>query len=205
MTIGATNRNDARTSFSSYGSVVDWFAPGRDIKSAWIGSDSDVNTISGTSMAAPHTAGVAALYLENNEFATAQEVRDALYTATTKGVVSDAQSANDHLLYNLSPENTNEDPNASFTYSTYELSASFSDQSSDPDGSIVSWHWNFGDGTTSTAQNPSHYYNSGGNYFVTLTVTDNEGATGLAGQSVFVSSSNDDCPDNQIQCEPTFN
>ncbi|MFW6310129.1 MAG: PKD domain-containing protein [Prolixibacteraceae bacterium] len=46
-------------------------------------------------------------------------------------------------------------PNADFTYSATDLTVSFSDQSSDSDGSIVSWNWNFGDGSTSTAQNPT--------------------------------------------------
>ncbi len=102
MTIGATNRSDERASFSNVGSCVDWFAPGVDITSAWIGSDSDVNTIDGTSMATPHTAGVAALYLEDN-YAYPHEVRNALYDATTKNIVSNAQSANNHLLYNAVP------------------------------------------------------------------------------------------------------
>jgi subtilisin family serine protease len=76
MTIGATTKADAKTSWSNYGSCVDWFAPGNGIKSAWATSDVATNTISGTSMATPHTTGVAALYLQANPSATAQQVRD---------------------------------------------------------------------------------------------------------------------------------
>src|SRR5439155_1232662 len=58
------------------------------------------------------------------------------------------------------------------------LACSFSDQSSDPDGSVTSWQWTFGDGTTgSTAQNPSHTYSAAGSYPVTLTVKDNQNAS----------------------------
>ena len=62
ITVGSTDRNDLRSSFSNFGSCVDIFAPGSDIESAWIGSDSTINTISGTSMASPHVAGVVALF-----------------------------------------------------------------------------------------------------------------------------------------------
>src|SRR4029077_7887698 len=57
------------------------------------------------------------------------------------------------------------------------LTCSFTSTSSDPDGSIASYSWTFGDGGTATAQNPSHSYAAGGSYTVTLRVTDNQGAT----------------------------
>lgn len=99
MTIGATTKTDAKTSWSNYGNCVDWFAPGSGITSAWYTSTTATNTISGTSMAAPHTAGVAALYLETNAGATAQQVRDALYANATKGVVTSSKTTNNHLLF----------------------------------------------------------------------------------------------------------
>jgi len=99
MTIGATDRTDRKASWSNYGNCVDWFAPGVSITSAWSTSNSATNTISGTSMATPHTAGVAALYLEDNPSASAQLVRDALYAATTKGVVTSSKTATNHLLF----------------------------------------------------------------------------------------------------------
>jgi subtilisin family serine protease len=67
--------------------------------SAWWLTDTSTNTISGTSMATPHVTGVAALYLQGNPTATAQQVRDALYSLTTKNIVTSAQSANNHLLF----------------------------------------------------------------------------------------------------------
>lgn len=100
MTIGATTKTDAKTSWSNYGNCVDWFAPGAGITSAWIGSGStETNTISGTSMSSPHTAGVAALYLQGNPGASAQTVRDALYNNTTKSIVTSSNTANNHLLF----------------------------------------------------------------------------------------------------------
>ncbi len=100
MTIGSTTSTDAKSSFSNYGSCVDWFAPGSSITSAWIGSGStETKTISGTSMATPHVAGVAALYLQSNPGATPLQVREALYANTTKGVVTSAKTANNHLLF----------------------------------------------------------------------------------------------------------
>src|SRR6266576_3888557 len=70
----------------------------------------------------------------------------------------------------------NQPPTANFTSSCSALACSFTSTSSDPDGSIASYAWTFGDGATSTAQNPSHTYAAGGTYTVTLTVTDNQGA-----------------------------
>jgi subtilisin family serine protease len=99
MTIGATDQSDRRASFSNRGTCVDWFAPGVGITSAWWTSNSATNTISGTSMATPHTAGVAALYLQRNPGHSPAQVRDALYAATTKGIVTSARTANNHLLF----------------------------------------------------------------------------------------------------------
>jgi len=99
MTIGATDSTDRKASWSNYGSCVDWFAPGVSILSAWSTSNTATNTISGTSMATPHTAGVAAQYLQSNSGASPAIVRDALYANTTKGVVTSSSTANNHLLF----------------------------------------------------------------------------------------------------------
>ena len=78
-------------------------------------------------------------------------------------------------------------PTADFSYDCPELSCSFTDTSQDSDGTIASWSWTFGDSGTSLLQNPSHTYGEGGEYMVTLVVTDNEGATNSATQTVSVS------------------
>ena len=98
-TIGATTSSDAKASYSNYGACVDFFAPGSSITSANYSSATGSSVKSGTSIASPHVAGVAALYLQGNPGATPQQVRDALYAGTTKGVVTSAETANNHLLF----------------------------------------------------------------------------------------------------------
>ena len=83
ITVGSTTRTDARSSFSNFGSVVDIFAPGSSITSAWNTSNTATNTISGTSMATPHVAGVAARYLQGNPTASPATVRNAIVNAAT--------------------------------------------------------------------------------------------------------------------------
>jgi subtilisin family serine protease len=99
MTIGATDATDTRASFSNFGSCIDWFAPGVNITSDWWLTDSATNTISGTSMATPHTVGVAALYLQTNPTASPSTVRTALFNLATKGIVKNSNTANNHLLF----------------------------------------------------------------------------------------------------------
>jgi subtilisin family serine protease len=99
MTIGATDQTDKKASWSNYGDLVDWFAPGVSITSAWYTSDTATNTISGTSMATPHTTGVAALYLQDHPSAAPPQVRDALYALTTQGIVTSSRSTNNNLLF----------------------------------------------------------------------------------------------------------
>ncbi len=99
MTISATDSSDRKASWANYGNCVDWFAPGVSITSAWYNSNTATRTISGTSMATPHTAGVAALYLQSNPSATASSVRTALFNLTTKGIVTSSSTTNNHLLF----------------------------------------------------------------------------------------------------------
>lgn len=102
ITVGSTTSTDARSSFSNYGTCLDLFAPGSSITSAWHTSDSATNTISGTSMATPHVAGVAALYLQGNPTAAPATVRDTIVNSATSGVVTNAGSGSpNRLLYSL--------------------------------------------------------------------------------------------------------
>ncbi|MFF3684799.1 S8 family serine peptidase [Streptomyces sp. NPDC002187] len=102
ITVGATDNTDRRASFSNYGTCLDLFAPGVSITSAWKDNDTATNTISGTSMATPHTAGVAALYLAAHPAATPAQVRDALVNNATSGKVVDPRTGSPNkLLHSL--------------------------------------------------------------------------------------------------------
>ena len=83
ITVGSSTINDARSSFSNFGSVVDIFAPGSSIQSAWWTSDTATATISGTSMASPHVAGVAARIKQSNPGASPATVRNDMVNQAT--------------------------------------------------------------------------------------------------------------------------
>ncbi len=84
------------------------------------------------------------------------------------------------------PPPVNQQPAASFEFFTTGLTVDFTDTSIDPDGFIVSWEWDFGDGNSSSQQHPIHTYDTANTYIVTLTVTDDDGDTGAAGHLVVV-------------------
>ncbi|MFD8725389.1 S8 family peptidase [Streptomyces sp. NPDC059629] len=90
LTVGATDRTDTRAAFSDFGSAVDLFAPGVAITSDWNATDTAKATCSGTSMAAPHVAGAAALYLAGHPKAGPAQVAKALIAGAASGKVSDA-------------------------------------------------------------------------------------------------------------------
>jgi subtilisin family serine protease len=110
-TVGATTSTDTKTSWSNYGDCVDIFAPGASITAAWHTSNTATNIISGTSMASPHVAGVAALFLQSNPTATAQAVYDFLTNSSTKNIVSNSRTVNNHLLYSLGQSSGGDDNN----------------------------------------------------------------------------------------------
>ncbi|MCP1728038.1 serine protease [Natronospira proteinivora] len=98
FTVGSTTSNDSRSNFSNFGSCVDIFAPGSDITAAWINTNTGTNTISGTSMAAPHVAGVSAIYQGENPGASPAQVEDALTSEATQGAISSVGSGSPNLL-----------------------------------------------------------------------------------------------------------
>jgi hypothetical protein len=115
ITVGATTMADARASFSNFGTCVDIFAPGQDIPSLGIGSLNDVQVFSGTSMASPHVAGVAALYLSANPGKTPAQVAAALTMGSIPNKVTSPGTGSPNKLLNVNfidvaPEATIEIP-----------------------------------------------------------------------------------------------
>lgn len=267
ITVGASDIENKMAYFSNYGSCLDVFAPGFRILSASKEDDTSAVYMSGTSMASPHVAGIAALYLEANPSATPVEVTNAIMNNSTPDAITEVPEGTNNLAHSLwqeinitkpeiglevlaykekgttefaltwnaakaplvdiivdgrriaetsntglyfyntsgkAPDNfqvcekgvynscskivssllvndplllSNETPEAIFGYQSNGLEYSFVDYSRDNDGEIVSWSWDFGDGSTSTLQNPVYEYATEGTYFISLGVTDDRGGT----------------------------
>ncbi|MFF7843647.1 S8 family peptidase [Streptomyces ossamyceticus] len=103
ITVGATTNTDARASYSNYGSVLDIFAPGSSITAGWYTSDTATNTISGTSMATPHVAGAAAVYLAGHPSATPAQVATALTGGAVTGKVTGPGTGSPNRLLQIVP------------------------------------------------------------------------------------------------------
>ena len=103
ITVGATNATDTRAPYSNFGKCVDLFAPGSYIVSDWFTSTTATNTISGTSMATPHVAGVAAVLLSRTPALTPTDVASALASSATVGVIADAGARSPNLLLYSDP------------------------------------------------------------------------------------------------------
>ncbi|WP_051205511.1 S8 family serine peptidase [Salinimicrobium xinjiangense] len=282
ITVGASDIDNNRASFSSYGTCLDLYAPGVSISSASNEDDVSYKLYNGTSMSAPHVAGVVALFLEVNPTSTPAQVHSAIVENTTPNLISNVPSGPNNLLYSLwepvefvpptppdlmfqatgekvrsnyvanltwnlteahsiriiedgvvhftehyndgeqqirlrdkgrnatyilqicevgydncseeitlifgdgGTEPVNASPSAGFNYSINVLDVQFTDTSSDPDGSIVAWDWDFGDNTFSSEQNPFHSFNEAGSYSVKLIVTDNGGSSSSHTKSITV-------------------
>ena len=282
ITVGASSINNSIAWWSNYGSCLDLYAPGVNILSAGIADDYSTLYKSGTSMAAPHVAGIAALYLSKYPEATPAQVHEAVVANATPGMITGVPSGPTSLAYShfspvavtapmqpdlafkatsskvrgsyrvdlswsiptnsrvsifrdgnlLFPSTTNvyahvdypdvrdatlvykvceelykncsekvivlgnggetteplnSSPTAGFSFSANLLDVQFTDMSTDSDGSITSWNWNFGDGNSSSLQHPQHTYLQGGNYEVSLVVTDDGGASHSILKSLSVS------------------
>ena len=98
LTVGATGSNDARASYSNFGSCVDIFPPGSGVVSTSSASDTATTTKTGTSMASPHVAGAAALFLELNPSASPAAVRQGLMNAATSNVLTDVGSGSPNVF-----------------------------------------------------------------------------------------------------------
>ncbi|MBD3299020.1 MAG: PKD domain-containing protein [candidate division Zixibacteria bacterium] len=186
ISVSATDEQDNGASFTTYGTWVDICAPGDNIYSTYHDhADPTVDywaSLGGTSMATPMTAGVAALIWSQNPTWSASQVETQLYNSTEN---IDAYLSSTYIgkmgvgrinAYNA--VNTGPQPpvaqfSGSPTSGDYPLTVNFTDQST---GSPTSWDWTFGDGGTSTAQNPSHEYTAAGTYSVSLTVTNSVGS-----------------------------
>jgi serine protease len=179
--------NDRLANFSNIGPCTDLGGPGVNITAGWNTSPSATATISGTSMSAPHVAGVALLYLAANPGKTVPQVNAAIINGATNGVISGVgggafpgNSPNKNLNMEFISGGGNIPPVANWTYScTPARLCTFTDTSTDPDGTIVAWSWQSPNGahTPSTAASWSHTFNQPRNFSLRLTVTDNGGAT----------------------------
>ncbi len=207
---GPTCRNDqddTLADFSNWGPAVDIAAPGVCILSTFPLEQGGYGTLSGTSMASPHVAGAAGLLASGahapKNAADVQAIRDKLisfgnynWTDTSGDGIHEALldagafipgGANPDPGPGPDPEpDPNSPPDANFSISCDYLSCSFTNLSSDSDGTIVTRSWTFGDGAASNANNPAHAYADAGTYTVTLTVTDDDGDTGSVSRSVTV-------------------
>ena len=182
ISVAATDQNDAAASFTTYGTWVDISAPGVGIYSTYHDhTDPNVDywaALDGTSMACPMAAAVGAMIWSQNPSWTNAQVEAQLY-ASAENI--DAELTSTYIgkmgagrinLYDAVNTGAPTAPVAAFsgspTSGTEPLTVNFTDQST---GTIDTWSWTFGDGGTSSSQNPSYVYNLAGTYTVSLTVS----------------------------------
>jgi serine protease len=207
VTVGSSNSADQQSAFSNGGSCVDLFAPGELVKSAYITSDSSTAIYNGTSQAAPHAAGVAALYLAANPSAAPATAHQSLVDAATTGLLTNVTSRSpNRLLFAPAWVGAPSQPVASEPapapgvdappYASFSVSCpggrsrcNVDASASNDDAGIVNYTWNFGDGivlAAGAAVTHTHRYAAPGTFVVTLTVTDAAGHTGTVARTVTV-------------------
>ncbi|KGJ97943.1 PKD domain-containing protein [Colwellia psychrerythraea] len=201
ISVAATNSSGNRASFSNYGSLIDVSAPGVNILSTHNtgysspGGDS-YSTMSGTSMAAPHIAGVAALVYASGVATSPAAIESRIvntartFPGSCYGCGSGIADAN--AAVNGGGNDQNQSPVSQINgpyQGDLNSAVSFSSAGTfDPDGSISSYSWDFGDGYTSNQANPTHSYTSENTFNVSLTVSDNKGATATANTTAVISN-----------------
>ncbi|ACA88898.1 S8 family serine peptidase [Shewanella woodyi] len=198
MSVAAVDSSGTKASFSQYNSQVEIAAPGVDVNSTW--NNGGYKSISGTSMATPHVAGVAALVWSHFPSCTPAEIRSALNaTAEDRGSagrdtsygygIVKAKAAYDYLLTSScgGGGGVDQPPVANFNVAVNGSTVNFSNASSDDNG-ISSYYWDFGDQTSSTQASPVHTYTSNGDFSVTLTVTDTANQTSSKSATVSIGS-----------------
>ena len=144
ITVGATTSSNTWATFSNSGNCVDILAPGLSITSDWIGGATATNTISGTSMASPHVAGAAALYLSANPTASVTDVTNALVTNATSNAISLVPTGTPNKLlyvgFMSSGGATGSAPAAVLNKSCSGFTCTFTSKSI---GTIVTYAWTF--------------------------------------------------------------
>ena len=192
ITVASTDPNDYRSSWSNYGSCVDIFAPGNSITSAFNTSDYATRVMGGTSMASPHVAGAAALYLSVHPSASPSTVQSALLANSTYGYVKNASGSPNRIIYTgfITSSSTttsdpapttsdgstsssgSSDPTASFTYSCSGTTCTFDASTSTAPLGVLARTWMFGDGSQAGSAKVTKTYASAGTYTVKFYIYD---------------------------------
>jgi aqualysin 1 len=198
LTVGATTSGDVQSSYSNYGSCVDLYAPGSSITSAWYSSDTATNTISGTSMASPHVAGAAALFLAGNPSASPSTVASNLVGAATANTLSVHSTSPNLLLYvgppggstpstpgDTTPPPSGNAPTVLLAKDCSAASVGATDActfTANASTDVVTYRWN--GGTPTSASTLTVTFSSPGPYSVSVVVTNGDGLTATDSVSV---------------------